>query len=89
MLKNLQKVSKKSPSISIAFSFIINRKDKTNIQKTLTETNARLKKFCTQKSFSFADNKGCKEFHLGNRKFHLNKKGNCGNSIITVLNRTD
>ena len=32
--------------IFIAFSSIINGKDKTNIQKILTDTNARLKNFC-------------------------------------------
>ena len=47
--KIFDKVSKESPSTSIAFSSIINRKDKTNIQKTLTDTNARLKNFCIQK----------------------------------------
>ena len=47
--KIFDKVSKELPSTSIAFSSIINRKDKTNIQKTLTDTNARLKNFCMQK----------------------------------------
>ena len=53
LLTNVKKifneVSKESPSTSIAFSSIFNRKDKTNIQKTLTDTNARLKNFCIQK----------------------------------------
>ena len=35
--------------IFIAFSSIINGKDKTNIQKILTDTNARLKNFCMLK----------------------------------------
>ena len=43
------KIYKESPSTSIAFSSIIKRKDKMNIQKTLTDTNARLKIFCIQK----------------------------------------
>ena len=43
------KVSKELPSTSITFSLIINRKDNTNIQKTLTDTNARLQNFCKQK----------------------------------------
>ena len=29
-----------------------------------------------QKGISFIDNSGIKEFHLGKRKLHLNKKGN-------------
>ena len=35
--------------IFIAFSNIINGKDKTNIQKILTDTNARFKNFCMLK----------------------------------------
>ena len=75
--KIFSKVSKESPSTSIAFSSIINRKDKMNIQKTLTGTNARLKNFCIQKGISFIDNSGIKEFHLGKRKLYLKKKENC------------
>ena len=67
--KIFNKVFKESPSTSIAFSSIINRKDKTNIQKTLTDTNARLKNFYTQKEINFIDNSGFKEFHLGKRNF--------------------
>ena len=74
--KIFNKISKEPPSTSIAFSSINNRKDKMNIQKTLTDTNARLKHFCMQKEISLIDNKGIKEFHLGKRKLHLNKKGN-------------
>ena len=47
--KIFNKVSKESPSTSISFSSIINRKDKANIQKTLADTNAYLKNFCMQK----------------------------------------
>ena len=53
--KIFNKISKESPSTSIAFSSIINRKDKTNIQKTLKDTNARLKLFYVQKGISFID----------------------------------
>ena len=56
--KILNKVSKELPSTAIAFSSIINRKDKTNVQKTLTDTNARLKNFCVQKGISFINNSG-------------------------------
>ena len=79
------------PSTSIAFSSIINRKDKTNNQKTLTDTNARLKNFWIQKGISFIDNSGIKEFHLDKRKFHLNKKGNSAfpKNLLHHINRTD
>ena len=56
--------SKESPLTSVEFSSIINRKDKTNIQKTLTDTNTRLKSFRMQKGISFIDNSGIKEFHF-------------------------
>ena len=85
------KFSKESPSTSIAFSSINNRKDKTNIQKTLADTNAHLTNFCMQKVISFIDSKGIKEFHLGKRKLHLNKKGNSAfaKELLHHINRTD
>ena len=63
--------SKQSPSTSIEFSSIINRKDKTNIQKTLTDTNTRLKNFCIQKGINFIDNSGIKEFHFNFISFNI------------------
>ena len=89
--KFFNKVFKESPLTSIAFSPIINRKDKANIQKTLTDTNALLKNFCMQKGNSFIDNSGIKEFHLGNRKLQLNKKGNRAfvKNLLHHINRTD
>ena len=85
------KFSKESPSTSIAFSSINNRKDKTNIQKTLADTNSHLTNFCMQKVISFIDSKGIKEFHLGKRKLHLNKKGDSAfaKELLYHLNRTD
>ena len=75
----------------IAFSSIISRKDKKNIQKTLTDTNARLKNFCLQKGISFIDNSGIKKFHLGKMKLHLNKKGNSAfaKKLLHHINRTE
>ena len=52
--KIFNKVSNELPLTSIAFSSIINRTfRRTNIQKTLTDTNALLKHFCKQKGISF------------------------------------
>ena len=92
LLTNVKKIFKKeSPSTSIAFTTIINLKDKMNIQKTLTDTNARLKNFCIQKGISFIDNSGIKEFHLGKRKLYLSKKGNnvFAKNLLHHINRTD
>ena len=87
--KIFNKVSRESPSTAIAFSSIINRKDKTNIQKTLTYAITRLKNFCMQKGISFIDNSVIKEFHLGKRKLHLNKKGNSAfaKKLLDHINR--
>ena len=75
----------------MAFSSIINRKDKANIQKTLTDTNACLKNFCRLKGISFIDNSGIKEFHLGEKKLHLNKKGNSAfaKNLLRHINMID
>ena len=89
--KIFNKVSKEFPSTFIAFSSITNRNDKTNIQKTLTDTNARLKDFCMQNGISFINNSGIIEFHLGKRKLHLNKKGNnlFAKNLLHHINRTE
>ena len=89
--KIFNKISKELPSTSIAFSSTINRKDKANIQKTLTDTNARLKNFCKQKGISFIDNTGIKEFDLDKRNLHLNKKGNSAfaKNLLHHMNRRD
>ena len=86
--KVFSKVSKQSPSTSIAFSSINNRKDKTN---NLNRYNAHLKNFCMQRGISFIDSKVAKEFHLGKRKLHLDKEGNSAfaKSLLHHINRTD
>ena len=95
LLTNVKKIFnkffKESPLTSIAFSSIINCKDKTNIQKTLIDMNARLKNFCMQKGISFIDNRGFAEFHLGKRKIHLKKKGNSAfaKNLLHHINRKE
>ena len=54
--KIFKEISKESPSTFIAFSSIINRKDKKKIHKNLPDTNVRLKNLCMQKGVSFIDN---------------------------------
>ena len=89
--KIFNKVSRELPSSSIAFSSTINRKDKTNIQKTLIDKNARLKNFCKQKGISFIDNSGSKEFDVDKRNLHLNKKGSSAfaKNFLHHINRRD
>ena len=74
--KVLRKVSKDSPSAQLAFSSIIVRKDKKNLEKNIIETNARLKNYCSQKGLGYIENNGIKEVNLGKKCLHLNKKGN-------------
>ena len=87
--KIVNKVSEELPLTSMVFSSIINRKDKANVQKTLTDTNDT--NFCMQERISFIGNSGIKEFHLGKRKLHLNKKGNSvfAKNLLNHINRTD
>ena len=90
--KIFSKVSRGLPSTSIAFSSIISRKGKTNTQKSLTDTNARLKNFVKQKGISFIDYSSIKDFDLGKSKLHLNKKGNSAfakNLLHDINSRTD
>ena len=89
--KIFTKVSKKLSSTSIAFSLIISHKDKNNIKKNLTDTNAHLKKLYTQLGISFIENNGIKNFHLCKRKLHLNKSESSvfAKNLSQHINRTD
>ena len=84
MKKIFRKVSKDSPSTQLAFSLIIVRKDKKNLEKSIIETNARLKNYCSQKGLGYIENNGIKEVHLGKKRLHLNKKGNIALAKKTV-----
>ena len=43
-------MKKKLPNTVLAFSNIIVRKDKKNLEKLRTDANARLKNYCAQKT---------------------------------------
>ena len=62
----------------VAFSSIIVRKDKKNLEKSKIETNASLKNYCSEKGLGYIENNWIKEVHLGKKRLHLNKK-------VTVL----
>ena len=74
--KILKQVKKLSPNTTVAFSSIVTRKDKTDINKTVQDTNSRLKNYCSRKNIDFIQNSNIMEEHLGIKKLHLNKKGN-------------
>ena len=50
-----------SPRTTVAFSSIIVRKDNKNVEKSLADTNTRLKKYCQQKGIVFIENSNIKE----------------------------
>ena len=74
--KIVNKTKKKSPDTVLTFSNIIVWKDKKNLEKLRTVTNARFKNYCAQKKPSLIDHDNIKESHLGIKKLHLNRKGN-------------
>ena len=80
MLNNAKKIVKelttKLPKVKIAFSGLITRKDKKNLDKNVTETNKRLKNYCRQKDIGYIGNSNITEDSLGIKKLHLNRKGN-------------
>ena len=79
MLNNAKKIVKelttKLLKVKIAFSGLITRKDKKNLDKNVTETNKRLRKYCCQKDIDYIDNSNITEDLSGVKKLHLNRKG--------------
>ena len=74
--KIVKQVKKVSQNTKIVFLSIIIRKDRKYIDKKLSQVNSYLKNYCNQKNIDFIDNGNLKEEHLGQKKLHLNKKGN-------------
>ena len=79
-LHNLRKILKKcnklSPKTKLAFSNVIVRKDKVNLERDRKHISSRIKNFCQQKGIGYIDNSNITENHLGMKKLHLNSKGN-------------
>ena len=92
MLNDAKKIVKelttKLPKVKIAFSGLITRKDKKNLDKNVTETNKKLKNYCDQKDIGYIDNSNITEDSLGIKKLHLNRKGNCffAKNLLKYLN---
>ena len=53
----------------------------------MQDVNNRLKNYCTQTNLDYIENNNIKEEHLGNKKLHLNKKGNTvfANKLLKYL----
>ena len=76
MKKVVKKVKQTSPNTKVVFSSLITGKDKKDLDKKVLDINNRLKKYCTQTNLNYIENENINEKHLGNKKLHLNKKGN-------------
>ena len=72
----VKKVKNSSSNTNIVFSSVILCKCKKDISKEVGETK-RLKNYSKQKNIHFVDNSNIIEEHLGGKKLHLNKRGNC------------
>ena len=92
VLNNVKKIVKelttKLPEVKIAFSGLITRKNKKNLDKNVTENNKRLKNYCRQKDIGYIDNYSIAEDSLGIKKLHLNRKGNSffAKNLLKYLN---
>ena len=90
-LNNLRKILKKCtelfPKTRLAFSNVIVRKDKVNLERIRKDINSRLKNFCQQKRIDYIDSSNNTENHLGMKKLHLNGKGNTafGKNLINFI----
>ena len=53
----------------------------------MQDTNSRLKNYCAQTNIDYIDNNNIKKEHLGNKKLHLNKRGNTvfANNLLKYL----
>ena len=65
-----------SANTKVVFSNLITRKNKKDVDKEVQDTNNRLKNYCAQTNIDYIDNNNNKEEHFGNKKLHLNKRGN-------------
>ena len=54
--KIVKELTTKLPKVKIAFSGLITRKDRKNLDKNVTETNKRLRNYCHQKDIAYIDN---------------------------------
>ena len=85
--KIVKKVKQTSPNTKVVFSSLITRKDKKDLDKKVQDVNNRLNNYCKQTNLDYIKNKNIKEEHLGNKKLHLNKKGNTvfANNLLNYL----
>ena len=61
------------------------------MEKSIIETNARLKNYCSQKGLGYIEKNGIKEVHLGKKRIHLNIKGNraLAKNLLSYIERKE
>ena len=74
--KILRKGNELSPKTKLAFSNVIVKKDKVNLERDRKHISSRMQNFCQQKGIGYIDNSNITENHFGMKKLHLNSKGN-------------
>ena len=73
-IKHIKEISKEKVTFDtkIAFSSLITRKDKKDLDKKVQDVNNRLTNYCSQKNIDYIENNNIKDEHLGKKKLHLN-----------------
>ena len=73
-IKHTKEASKEKVTFDtkIAYSSLITRKDKKDLDKKVQDVNNRLKNYCSQTNVEYIENNNSKEEHLGKKKLHLN-----------------
>ena len=73
--KFFKKCNELSPKPKLAFSNVIVRKDKVNLERGRKDINSGMKNFRQRKGIGYIDNNNITENYLGMKKLHLNSKG--------------
>ena len=73
--KSLKELAAKLLKVKIAYSGLITRKDRKNLDKRLNETN-KTKELLPPKDIDYIANSNITEDSLGVKNLHLNRKGN-------------
>ena len=73
-IKHIKEISKEKVTFDTktAFSSLITRKDKKDLDKKVQDVNNRLTNYCSQKNIDYIENNNIKDEHLGKKKLHLN-----------------
>ena len=92
-VSNLGKIAnylkKTSPKTKFIVSTVITRDDRKGLPKKVITLNNAIKSFCVQNNIEVIDNNNMDMTNLGQKKLHLNRKGNgsLAKNFINCINR--